>query len=298
MIRKMNTQIISNNKASLIIFSFIIFAFSLSMRDVFFRYLLLDGNSLSVVCFWTGVFGLVFSFFTVKRKEELILLKPKYQLLRLILNGFSCTMVVYIFKEMPPSTVSILTKSGMPLTILVGGFFGHKFLPKERVLSFLIILSISTFAFLSLGSDEKTSSIALLILVISILLTVSEFLLLSKAVKDENKFYIYSTPSLALLISGIIMSYGDFNIILPIRLEVLILLILCGFMFFMAYYTSIIRYKYLPPGLAEYPSLVTYFILLPIDLIFFNGSFDSFVFLNAVIILSLMSILVKVRVKG
>ena len=122
--------------------------------------------------------------------------------------------------------------------------------------------------------------------------------MLSKAVKDENKFYIYSTPSLALLISGIIMSYGDFNIILPIRLEVLILLILCGFMFFMAYYTSIIRYKYLPPGLAEYPSLVTYFILLPIDLIFFNGSFDSFVFLNAVIILSLMSILVKVRVKG
>ncbi|NOI60592.1 hypothetical protein [Vibrio coralliilyticus] len=294
----MNTQIINNNKTSLIIISFIIFAFSLSMRDVFFRHLLLDGNSLSVICFWTGFFGLVFSFFTVKRKEELILLKPKFQFLRLILNGFSCTMVVYIFTEMSPSTVSILTKSGMPLTILVGSFLGHKFFSKEIKLSYLIILCISTFAFLSLESDEKTSHIALIILFTSILLTVSEFLLLSKAVKDENKFYISSTPSLALLISGIIMSNGELNVILSIKFEVFILLFLCGLMFFMAYYTSIIRYKYLPPGLAEYPSLVTYFILLPIDLAFFNGNFDSFVFFNAVIILSLMSILVKVRVKG
>ncbi len=288
---------LSNNGGVIVLISFLVFALSLSMRDVLFRYMLVNENSLSLVCFGTGIFSLLFSVVFIDKVEMFKIVKPKVQFIRLIMNCFSWTLIIYIFSLLEPSITSILTKSGMPLAIIFGAVFGHSFLSKEKKLAVVILFLIFSFAFLSTQVYDDIPLSTLMVLAVAIVLTVFEFMFISKSVRDENKFYIWSTPSVALILSGLFLMDGDFSSILNVDIKLLTLLFFSGLMFFLSYYTSMVRYKYLPPGLAEYPSLLTYFILLPIDLILFDGVFNVIVFLNAVVILLLMSNLIKERLK-
>lgn len=159
------------------------------------------------------------------------------------------------------------------------------------------MMVIFFFTYLSVSELDTDSVIALSVLVLSIFFTVAEFMFISKTVKGENHFYISATPSVSLMLVGLLLALNESISILFIGTKLSLLFFISGILFFTAYYSSIIRYRYLPPGIAEYPALLTYFVLLPVDVFLFNKSFNVASFLCAILVLLALSILLNSRLK-
>lgn len=293
--RILNEPMKSSEKIAL---AFLVFTVSLALRDILFRYLMIEGVSVATICFWTGSFSFILSFKIFSKEGEYKLKRPFTQFIRLIINCISWASVIYIFGMLDVSTVSIITKSGMPLAVIFGSFFGYIYSSLEKKVSSIVLLMVLCFTYFSLPDLSLESIIALSVLTISIFFTVAEFIFISKSVKNEKYFYLSATPSVSLILVGLILGYDQPSSLLFIQPELLFVLLLTGIFFFTAYYSSIVRYRYLPPGIAEYPSLLTYFVLLPVDVFIFNKSFGFLTFSCGVLVLLGLSYLLRHRING
>lgn len=112
--------------------AFLVFTFAMALRDIIFRHIMLQDVSLSNACFWIGCFGLLTSFAFFIGSESIKLRKPKIQLYRLVINAFSGSLMIYMFSLINPSTIDILTKSSLPLAIIIGSFAGHRYTKTEN----------------------------------------------------------------------------------------------------------------------------------------------------------------------
>lgn len=275
-----------------LIASFLGFAICIAARDVSYRWIFQQGVTPGTVMFLSGAASFLTSIiFSLFSKHSFKINKPKVQLWRLAITCCAGYAVIKSFFYVSPSHIAILSKAALPILILIGSFFGHSFVSREKIMATLVLEALAFFA-LILPSGEL-SLIGFIILSLSIAFTLIEFLFLAAAVKNESPFYMSATPSLGLILAGI-ASGCDFD---SLKLLTIIVLALSGILFFLAYLTSSIRYKILPPGLAEFPSLMTYFFILPLEILVYDKKPSPYVFAAATFTLCLMSILVVMRAR-
>lgn len=257
----------------LVIF-FLICAFALAAKDLLIKYLFNSGILFNHIIFYTGLFSLIISLlFSLCRKEKFAIVHKKYQFWRIIIVSLSAFFVFLSFQLLCPSIVNIGSKMTLPLMILLSSFLALPYGKKEKYLALLTLAIMFIFFYQALYCDN-TSRVGLLILLISTFCMIGEYMTLSHTVKKESSALICSIPSVSLILLGISLSFV-FNEPLWVLNKNTFFLLLCGLSYFIAYYSGIIRYKLLPPGLAEYPSLMSIFFIWPVDVFFYRGVFPS-----------------------
>lgn len=287
---------LSSLKTLIVPIAFVGFTLTVAFRDIVFRFAFANGMEFAPMAVLTGILGITLSVLFLGRSKANYRVKNKRLLIaRLAMNLLSTFLVLKAFELLSPSFIAITTKSALPFLIVAAPMIKDlrgKYSRQEQALAICALLSIGSFSYITLSADVPL--FGLIILTVSIVMTLAEFLLLSKSVKEESPFYISAVPSFSLLIVGVAtQAFGGH---MPLITPTYILLgALAGIMFFLAYYTSLVRYKVLPPGLAEYPSLFTYFLILPMEVFLLNGKFEIFVFANAVIVLLIMTTLFKIH---
>lgn len=277
-----------------------LFALTLAARDVAYRVLLAHDIPLGAVLLGSGLLSLLAApLLHWNHTGSWRLQRPGLQTARLCVNAGFWILAVLTFRYLRPSTVNILAKIALPILVIVGPRIGHPYTTRERRIAVLAVLLTVLFAWVSLA--QGASAYGLLLLGIAIGLSILEYLLLANAVKKEPPIYVVATPALACTLAGLalvvpsILSGGNAASVVPHTPTDWGWLLLAGICFFGAYWTSIVRYRLLPPGLAEYPALLPYFLLLPIEWLLFGHTTTPLVFTNAVVTLGLMTMLLALR---
>ncbi|MHC9247674.1 hypothetical protein [Aeromonas jandaei] len=255
-----------------LIFSFLICTGALASKDLIIKLLFNNGVSFSQIIFYTGVFGLASSVILVGLKKDPVKVNEiRYQVSRMFIVAISGALVFYSFKLLSPTVINIGSKMTLPIMIILSSLFSLPYSRKEKTLAALTLLVMLTFFYQAMAADF-TALLGLGILLLSTFVMIAEYMTLNHTVRTESPALISSVPSLSLIILGCILSYSLNESLVLDGYSQLPFLTLCGFFYFVVYYSGIIRYKILPPGLAEFPSLLTILIVWPVDKLFFGGN--------------------------
>lgn len=272
---------------------FFICAAALAAKDLIIKHLFNSGVLFSQIVFYTGVFALLFSILlSWYKKEKFVITNKKYQAFRILIVCFSASFSFLSFKLLCPSIVNIGSKMTLPFMILISPLLALPYGKKEKYLAVFTLGIMSLFFYQSLCHDESIW-FGILILLISTLFMIGEYITLNTTVKKESPVLICTIPSVALIMLGGIYAFVFNEPLFTMSTPSVLFLLCCGFSYFIVYYSGIIRYKLLPPGLAEYPSLMTILFIWPIDVFFFGGKIS----VNALIVgltgLVLLSIIIR-----
>lgn len=267
--------------------SFFICAGSLACKDLIIKYLFNHGVLFGQLIFYIGVFSLCFSaMFSKINKDKFTVKNKQLQTSRIFIICISSSLVFLSFRLLSPTVVNIGSKITLPLMMLLSPIFGFSYAKKEKNLALVTIAIMLLFLYQSLSNDSA-SLLGIGMLLLSTFFMIAEYITLNKTVHSESPALICSIPSLSLILLGVGFSAWFGESLFNITNEMLIIMATCGFFYFVAYYSGIIRYKLLPPGLAEYPSLLSVVIICPVDNLFFGEtiSINTLIFGLAALIL-------------
>ncbi|MDC9622376.1 hypothetical protein PSI22_12205 [Xenorhabdus sp. XENO-7] len=273
--------------------SFLICATALAFKDLIIKYLFNQNVMFSQLFFYTGFFSLTLSVIISKlNKHAFAISNKKYQVRRVFIVCISTSLAFLSFKLLSPTVVNIGSKITLPLMILLSSFLVLPYAKKEKLLAGITMIIMLIFFYQSLSID-KASLLGIGILLLSAFFMIAEYMTLSHTVKYESQALVCLVPSVSLILLGIIFSIIFNESLFYISGKLITGLSICGILYFIAYYSGVIRYKLLPPGLAEYPSLMTILIVWPVDVLFFNGnmSFNTIIF--GILALILLGIIIR-----
>jgi len=161
---------------------------------------------------------------------------------------------------------------------------------KEKVVSYILIGLVFIYS-MSLLLFEKYSRIGILIFYVSLFAICIEFLFLAKSTIKGTIFDQALSPSIALIVGGIVVFFGiqSGTLSLKFDLNTHLYTVLAGVALFFAYSSSAMRYKLLPPGIADSPTIVA-FLFIYIFEVLLGAKIFNYIELLAASIIMLFSI--------
>ncbi len=248
--------------------AFVGFTVLLAGKDVISRYVLVHGVPTYHLLTVSGGAALIFSFlFSVALGQSRKVCSYRAQVVRLILDAVSWGLVAEAFRLLNATSISIVSKAYIPFLVLLGPVLGNHFSRKQNALALGSMVSMVAFAFFS--RDPAESLWGYLYLGLAVLTVAAGYIMLRQSSLKESPFIVTATPALACLLMGVIgsMHAKEFALVPD---PYWYLEILCGLLIYGLYTASIYRYKILPLGLAEYPTLLTCFLILPSEYMLFG----------------------------
>jgi len=250
------------------IIPFLVFTIALSFKDIFIKQSLITGTPISLLLIIMGVTLLIpCLIFEFSKTKSMPKLNSKFNLSRYFINIILNTSMIMSIYYLDASTINVLNKSTIPLTILIGSAFGLIYTQKEKLISaFLVVITLiyAMYSFLYFNY----SYIGFILFSISLIAVCIEFLLLAKATVSGNSLDVIMPPALGMISGGVLLMGYDYtadNLSLNITTKMLTLSFMAGFALLFAYSTSKARYKLLPPGIADSPTIFSFFFIYIIE---------------------------------
>lgn len=248
---------------SLYFITFIGFTAVMAAKDVLSRYLLVQGVPVAHWLTFSGSFGLLFAFLVaVVTREPLRVQSYKYQGIRLVLDGISWALATQAFKLLNATSISIVAKAYIPFLILIGPLLGNHFSRTQKACAWAAMTTMVLFACVNRAPNEHIAGYVILLLC-TIVVSVS-YIMLRHSTLKESPFVVAATPALACVIVGSLWTWQSGVLYEPTASQ-FGWEIVCGFLIYALYTASIYRYRLLPMGLAEYPALLTVFLIMPAE---------------------------------
>lgn len=274
-----------NNKIARYLFPFILFAIALSFKDIFIK----QGLSISHdIGFTMALMGFSFLFLSMTINlltEKRMILKHAFSWPRFLCNIVANITMVTAIYFLDASSVNVLNKSTIPLIILLGSIFGFTYSRQEKGISLILILAVLGYSFY-LVYFLSYSFLGVMIFFISLVTVSIEFLFLAKACKSGNILDITLSPSLALIAGGfIVYLFNDSGSFIKYNSAAFLFPILAGISLFFSYFSSPMRYKLLPPGISESPTIFSFFFIYTFEVIVGTKLFNIYDILFSIIIL-------------
>jgi drug/metabolite transporter (DMT)-like permease len=250
---------------------FVGFALLLSVKDILYRYLLVGGTPVSTLLFISGLGNLILATTLALINNQSFAPKSwKFQTLRLITNCFFWLALAQGLSLVSATSVALFSKAYVPLLILAAPLLGIKYSNTQKTLAFFTLLVMGIFVIAGRASNESLLGFGFVF--VAVLAVMIEFIMLRKSAFKESTFILAAVPGLACLSCGFfwIVTTSNTQQIAEISLLEIVLAVISGFSIYGAYFVTVIRYKILPLGLAEYPALLTAVVLLPTEYVLFN----------------------------
>ncbi len=264
------------NQRFLYFVTFIGFTVIVASKDIVSRFLLVQGIPVAHLLLFAGGTAFFIALFqALTRGTSLHVNSYRYQTVRLLLDGAAWAFATQAFKLLNATSISIISKAYIPLLILIGPLLGNVFSRKQYFFASSAFLAMVAFAFFSRAPNE--SLLGYLFLLLSTLTVAASYIMLRHSTIKESPFVVVATPALACVMVGAVWGL-QLEMPLAATGPEFALEAICGLLIFGLYTASIYRYRLLPVGLAEYPTLLTAFLILPAEYFLF-GWFPSVLYL-------------------
>ncbi len=266
--------------------AFLAYTLSLASKDLISRFVLTHGVPTPHLLLVGGTVAfLVALAIALGRGQKLAPDSVKYQSVRILLDAMSWAFATLAFKYLNATSISIISKAYIPVLVLIGPWIGNRFSTKQKVLASAALAAMVLFAFANRAPNEDLLGYFYLLLTT---ITVSAaYIMLRHSTIKESPFIVTAVPALACVLVGGIWGV---QIEMPLSTSTLnfTLEIACGFLIYLLYAASIYRYRVLPVGLAEYPTLLTGFVILPAEYWLFGLKPNGFYLANLALVLVLV----------
>ena len=247
------------------------FCILLAGKDLLFRVLALGGMSSGQILFMVGLgCGTTTLLIASLTKTPINLKNKKLQVLRFFVAGLSGYFIAEAFGILNASSVAMVSKIYIPLLLIFSPLIGVSYSKKQKVLAFASIVGIGVFAIYTRRPGVPFAGYAYAI--IAALLVMVEYITLRRTALSENSFWTAATPSVSCLAFGL-LGAGPSHILQlqTSSTSAISIAFLAGVILYLIYAVSIHRYRLLPLGISEYPSLATALILLPVEFAIYGG---------------------------
>lgn len=250
------------------------FGIALAFKDVGLKACLVYGLTPQQTLIMVGFALLVGSAMaTIATDPRRVLETPIRRLLqpvRLCVNIVAwCSMIISL-DLLDASTVNVLNKATIPAIVLLGALVGTAYRSSEIILSVSLlsaILGYSIYIVTSLAAPID----GLGIFTISLSAVVIEYLFLAKVARDGSLLDMTLPPSVGMMIGGIaIAAIDESGLSLALSDEQAFFITLTAVALIMAYMTSKVRYRLLPAGIADVPTVFVYFIIVALEWMLFG----------------------------
>jgi hypothetical protein len=273
----MNSAATSSDKASVgvLLSATVGFCALLAVKDLLFRVLALEGMSSGQILFIVGLAcGITSISVAVLTRGQIELKNKKLQLVRFFVAGLSGYFIAEAFHVLNASSVAMVSKIYIPLLLLVSPLIGVSYTARQKVLAAASIGAIVIFILCTHQPEMPIAGYGYAI--IAALLVMVEYITLRRTALSEKLFWTAATPAMSCLVYGLLTA-GPTNVIqiLDMPIATIAIAFLAGVILYLVYAVSIHRYRILPLGISEYPSLVTALVLLPLELLIYGGHPES-----------------------
>jgi hypothetical protein len=243
--------------------AFLAFTLSMASKDVISRFVLTHGVPAAHLLLVAGTVAfLVAITIALVRGQKLAPESVKYQCVRILLDAMSWAFATLAFQHLNATSISIISKAYIPFLVLIGPWIGNRFSSKQKVLAWSALAAMVFFAFANRAPNEDL--LGYFYLLLTTLMVSAAYIMLRHSTIKESPFIVTAVPALACNLVGGIWG-AQIQMPLATSTQNFVLEIACGFLIYALYAASIYRYRVLPVGLAEYPTLLTAFFILPAE---------------------------------
>lgn len=247
----------------------------LALKDLIFRGLALKGMSAGQLLFFVGTgCGFLATMVAVISRGTIALKSVPLQLLRFMVAGLSGYFIAEALHLLNASSVAMVSKIYIPLLLIVSPLVGVQYSRRQKLLALVSIAAICTFAFFVYAGGQPAAGF--LYAIAAALLVMVEYITLRRTSLSESLFWTAFTPALSCIAFGL-LGAGSTGIrqVAALPLIEVATAISAGGILYLIYAVSVFRYRLLPIGISEYPSLATALLLLPLEYVFFGWRPDS-----------------------
>ncbi|WP_447744574.1 hypothetical protein [Pseudomonas nicosulfuronedens] len=292
-----------NKRLWVAVYAFAGFSIALAVKDVLFVLAMRLGSRPYQMLFGVGIaMLLVLLALWLRNTEQKISITLANQLPRLILNIVSWPALVLSLRYLDATTLNVLNKATIPVTMLIGVALGVTYQRQEKVLALmLVVLCLAYAIFLVLVQGYQVVGMACFVL--ALVAISGEFVLLAKNSQHISGWQLGITPSISMVIGAFVLYIMDGAPELQWPSAEYGQEMLVGSSFIIAaamtfvYVFSPVRYKILPPGLAEFPSIFSFLLIYASEIILINRRFSVFEAGSAIAILVVTIYLIAIRKK-
>jgi len=228
--------------------------------------------------------------YSYRRKLSLVPKSIRTQVVRASLAGLALTLLSLSYNWLSASSVALLSNVDVPLLVVLGPIIGVQASLRARGLS---LLSIAVLVWYVVNIERTNQFLYGLgsLLLGSALLCIGYFFI-KKSMNEENRAIAILTPSLALVLYGVLEGAGGVD---PLKWSTLDLAIciLSGVAMFFAYVATMKLYDLTDIASAEFPTLLSAIAIQPIESIVLREPLNS-VGLTASILFVLVTYLIMV----
>lgn len=193
----------------------------------------------------------------------------KTQIFRALLAGMALTFLSLSYNWLTASTIAVLSNIDVPLLMVLGSLLGVPATKKTQLLSLISILFLVWY--ISNLEMQINLVYGLGSLTLGSLLLCFGYLYIKKSMADENKAVAILTPSLAIILYGLVEKvWTGGGVSSAWTLTSLSIGFLSGVGMFLAYIATMKLYELTDLASAEFPTLISSIIIQPAELLFLN----------------------------
>lgn len=213
-----------------------------------------------VVLFFRAIIALILSVsFGIYRKETFIPNRLRVQGVRLFTSGLSLILIFQSFSYLSATSVSLIQRMDIPLVIFTGVFFRGINKASKYVLSIISCVIVLLLIFFSKTLDEDP--IGYLLCLAGVVLVSISYHFVKKTVEHENNTILLNTTCLSCILFTSILGYF-YGFQTSFSLIQVIYIVITGVSMFCMYQLLAGLYRKYNPETAQYPALISVFIIL------------------------------------
>ncbi|MBI3505887.1 MAG: C39 family peptidase [Proteobacteria bacterium] len=206
-----------------------------------------------------------------RRGQSLVPADPKLQATRLVLAGASLTLITMSYWHVNAATVEMIASLDVALLILTGGWTGERYTGRQRALAFASLLLGAFLVIAARGPAERVLGYGLAFLG-TLGITVG-YLVLRRSSRTENDAVTSFVAGLSILLYGFgVLAWTGAPAPSASGAGIAAL---AGAMMFAIYELTLFLYRRMDIGSAEYPTLVSALLVLPLERLLFGTQFGA-----------------------
>ncbi len=239
------------------------------MSGLCLRLSAVNGVSTADALVMRGIFSLGFVILFANFKG--LSLRPRSlraQAIRAVVAGLALTFFTLSYEWLSASAVSVLSNVDIPFLLILGPLVGVKTNLRTQALAILSVLFLVLYV--TGMKVESGTWLGLGSLGLGTLLLCFGYFFIKKSMSDENEAITILTPSLAIIVFGIVEGAVHGGFAVPFSLQAVVEAAASGASMFGAYYATMRLYEVTDIANAEFPTLLSAVAIQPLEAVFLS----------------------------
>jgi hypothetical protein len=279
---------------------FLFFPLAMAGRDLLFKANLLQGVSIYAVLLACGlgclISGAAAEALKQRSDQSWYPKVPRYQLIRLSISICTWILMLSSLKALHAASVGIISKAYIPLLIVLGPFLKAAYTRSQQGLAWMSLAAMIVFMLFNRSADEPLYGYLLTFL--AVISVIFEYIMLKGSAQKEGTLVVAGVPAVACILvgsAGLLATHSAASLSLEGAWAIGLA---SGILNFFVYYLSFFRYRLLPLGVAEYPGLLSTWMILLGEYFWFGRVPSANYFLNVVVVFVLLSTVLWMQFKN